>query len=635
MSLPIKILHLEDIQADAALVEHELKKSGLNYEFLWVSNKPQFERALRDFLPDVILSDHSLPSFNSIEAFKLVINAGITAPFILVTATISEDFAVSRLRDGVTDYLLKDRLERLPSAISNALEKCNAENERQRFFEKIVENERLLRKTEKLAHIASWKRDLGSDYIHWSDECFALFGYEINEIYPSLDMVMKHVHADDLKMFKKIISEAEHTEESSKMTFRIIDKKGVTKWLYCELAAEFDHNGQPAVLRGFNQDITARKEDEETLRKSEANLTAIVENTDAFIYSLDVNLRYLTFNSVLKNGLMKDYGITVNPGDEMLNFYGDDQESIRIWKGIYTEAFNGKQFQFTQELTAHGIKRFVHFSINPVWQDGSVISLSCYARDITKEKLAELEIISLNESLEKKVIERTTELKAANKELEAFSYTVAHDLRAPLRITSGFVGMLLKDHGDNLNEEGKYLLQVITQNAEQMSELVADLLELSRLGRVIISPVSCNMQELVEQSLEFVKASTGNFKASVKILHLPEVKCDPHLIKQVWLNLISNAVKYSGKKENPVIEIGSNPVENGIEYYVKDNGAGFDINLSSNLFHPFQRLHKKSEYEGTGVGLALAHVIVTKHGGEMWADAAVGLGATFFFSLPN
>jgi light-regulated signal transduction histidine kinase (bacteriophytochrome) len=143
------------------------------------------------------------------------------------------------------------------------------------------------------------------------------------------------------------------------------------------------------------------------------------------------------------------------------------------------------------------------------------------------------------------------------------------------------------------------------------------------------------MQELVEQSLEFVKASTGNFKASVKILHLPEVKCDPHLIKQVWLNLISNAVKYSGKKENPVIEIGSNPVENGIEYYVKDNGAGFDINLSSNLFHPFQRLHKKSEYEGTGVGLALAHVIVTKHGGEMWADAAVGLGATFFFSLPN
>ncbi len=635
MPLPIKILHLEDLESDAWLVERELKKASLNYELLWVDNQIDFERGITDFQPDVILSDHSLPSYNSIEAFSTVQKAGITAPFILVTAAISEDFAVSRIKDGVADYLLKDRLDRLTSAINNAIEKSRNEVERQRFFQRIIESEKILRKTEKLARIGSWSRDLGSDYVHWSDECFTMFGYELNEIYPTLSLVKKHVHPDDLKRFSQVITQATEKEESTKITYRIIDNKGAAKWLYCELGVEYDHTGKPAVLRGFNQDITAQKEAEQTLKQSEANLTAVIENTDANIYSLDKNLRYLTLNTVLKKSLLREYGIVVNPGDEILKFYGDDQAAISQWKEIYAKAFSGKEQQFTQEFSTGGIHRFVHFSIHPVWQDGEVVSLSCFARDITKQKQAEAEIVLLNESLEKKVKERTAELVSANKELEAFSYTVAPDLRAPLRVISGFVGILETEHAKTLNDEGKYLLSVITQNSRQMSQLVADLLELSRVGRVLVSSVCCNMQEVVEQSLEFIKSSEGCFRACVKVQPLHPAKCDPHLLKQVWLNLISNAIKYSGKKEFPQIEIGSKTSDNTIIYYIKDNGAGFDINLSSKLFHPFQRLHKKSEYEGTGVGLALSHVIITKHGGEMWADAAVGQGATFFFSLPN
>lgn len=631
----IKILHLEDLNADAELVARELKKSGLNFKLLWVTNKKDFEEALKDFVPDIIISDHSLPSFTSIDAFKMVKEAGITAPFILVTATMSEDFAVSRIKDGVTDYLLKDRLERLPSAVTNAIERHKAEEERNRYLNKIIENEKQLRKTEKLARLGSWRRDIPTGWSHWSDEIYAMFGYEPNEVVPTVDLVITHVHPDDRAVFQKIIAEAVQKEENSKLTFRITDKSGNLKWIYCELRVEFDANGDPAVLRGFNQDITEQKKAEETLRKSEANLTAIVENTDANIYSIDENLRYLAVNSVLKNRLLRDFGIEVKPGDDTLSFFGNDEESKKQWRKIYAKAFSGEQQQFTQQFTTKGVTTFTSFSITPVWENGKVIALSCYARDITAQKMAEEEIRTLNESLEKKVKERTAELVSANKELEAFSYTVAHDLRAPLRVINGFVGILENDHAASLNDEGKYLLSVITQNSQQMSQLVADLLELSRVGRVMVSPVSCNMHEIAEQAIAFIKTSDPTFRACIKLLPLPEAKCDPHLIKQVWLNLISNAVKYSGKVEHPQIEIGYMEQKNGLAYYVKDNGAGFDMALASKLFHPFQRLHKRSDYEGTGVGLALSHVIVTKHGGDMWADAKPGKGATFFFHLPN
>ena len=632
----IKILHLEDLSSDAELVLRELKKANFTFERKWVTNKKDFKQALKDFKADIILSDHSLPSFTSVEAFNLVKEAGITVPFILITANISEEFAVSRIKDGVTDYLLKDRMERLPAVISNALEMHRTEVERQRFLDRIIENETLLRKTEKLARIGSWKRDLVTGVVYWSDEVYKMFGYEPLEMEPSLALAMQHVHPDDMETFKKVTLAAVEKKDNSKLTFRLIDKHGITKWIYCELTVENDQDGNPATLRGFNQDITPRKTAEETIRKSQANLAAIVENSNASIYSIDAEFRYLTFNALLKANLKRIYGLDIKPGDHVFDFlYKLNPEEAEEWKEIYSEALLGKALQFVKEFRIVDFHSFLSFFINPILENEKIIGLSCFVIDITQQKLAELEVSRLNESLEKKVKERTDELSAANKELEAFSYTVAHDLRAPLRITNGFVGLLLQDHSASLNDEGKYLLDVITQNARQMSQLVADLLELSRVGRIVVSPESCNMQKMVEEAIEFIKASDNSFRASIKLNKLPEAKCDPRLIKQVWINLLSNAVKYSGKTAQPVIEVGSKMEKDAIVYYVKDNGAGFDMQFSDKLFRPFQRLHKRSDYEGTGVGLALTHVIVTKHNGDIWADARIGEGATFFFRLPN
>ena len=636
MSQPIKILHLEDVRSDAEMVARELNKAGFKYELLWVTNKKKFEQALKDFVPDVILSDHSLPSFNSVQAFDIVKKAGITVPFILITATISEEFAVSRIKDGVADYLLKDRLERLPTAITNALEKHRAESDRQRFLDDLVENNRLLRRTEKLARIGSWKRDLITGKLHWSDEIFTMLGYEPNEVIPSSELTIRHVHPDDMALYVTTMQNAVENGHNSKTTLRIIDKHGNIKWIYRELVVEHNAHGQAISLNGFNQDITEQKKAEEAHKKSEANLTAIVENTAASIYSIDTNFRYLTFNSVLKNSLKQFYGLNIKTGDVVFDFLNKlEPDEAKQWERIYSEAFLGKPLQFVKEFNVGGIRSFLSFSINPIWENSKVTGLSCFVLDITPLKMAELEVIAVNESLEKKVKERTAELYTANKELEAFSYTVAHDLRAPLRVTNGFVGILLKEHSTSLNDEGKYLLNVITESARQMSQLVSDLLELSRVGKVTISPTTCNMQQIVQQACDATKAADSNFKALITLHKIDDAKCDPNLIKQVWLNLISNAVKYSGKVEKPLIEIGSTVDKKGIVYYIKDNGAGFDMALSEKLFRPFQRLHKKSDYEGTGVGLALSQLIVSKHGGEIWAQAEVGKGATFFFNIPD
>lgn len=241
-------------------------------------------------------------------------------------------------------------------------------------------------------------------------------------------------------------------------------------------------------------------------------------------------------------------------------------------------------------------------------------------------------IVALNATLEKKVKERTLELEISNNELESFSYSVSHDLRAPLRIINGYGKMLLKNNKDKLDARGQEDLQVIMDNAKHMGNLIDDLLNFSRLGRAAIEKDKVNMTDMVKAVVEEVK-SESNTKAEIKLGEFEPTECDPALMKQVWVNLVSNAVKYSRKKENPVIEIGSTGHNGHQTYYIKDNGVGFDMEHADKLFAVFQRLHKVTEYEGTGVGLSLVQRIISKHGGKIWADGKVDEGATFYFTL--
>jgi light-regulated signal transduction histidine kinase (bacteriophytochrome) len=226
-----------------------------------------------------------------------------------------------------------------------------------------------------------------------------------------------------------------------------------------------------------------------------------------------------------------------------------------------------------------------------------------------------------------------SQLEAVNKELESFSYSVSHDLRAPLRIISGQTGILLEDYESLLDDGAKRLLSGIQQNARKMNTLIDDLLKFSKLGRKEVQKTQFPTERIVRETLDEL-ANTAPHRAQVHIGSLLPVQADRTLLTQVWVNLLSNAIKYSSKKENPQVDISCVLKEDTVVYAVKDNGAGFSMDYADKLFGVFQRLHSPAEFEGTGVGLAIVQRIITKHGGQVWAEGRENEGATFFFSLP-
>lgn len=256
--------------------------------------------------------------------------------------------------------------------------------------------------------------------------------------------------------------------------------------------------------------------------------------------------------------------------------------------------------------------------------------MAIFVRDITEHRQAIKRIEQLNRDLE----QRATELEIANQELDSFSYSVSHDLRSPLATIAGFSRLLEEDYAAELPQDALGYLELIRQGTRQMEELIQSLLVLSRLSQHALEKQTVNMNMLVTQALEAVQQKDNRTNLDIQVQELPAGQADPVLLKQVWVNLISNAVKFTRKSGHPRIEIGYFARE-GTEqvYYVRDNGVGFDMKQADKLFRVFQRLHGEEEFEGTGVGLAIVARIIRRHGGRVWAEGEVGKGATFYFTL--
>lgn len=375
------------------------------------------------------------------------------------------------------------------------------------------------------------------------------------------------------------------------------------------------------------RNVPGRKEAEEKLIFSEKQFRSSLDTMLEGIQIISFDWRYLYVNNTVAS--QGKYSREELLGSTMMEKY-PGIENTSLFRTLDQCMKNRVSENLENEFVyPDGSKGWFELSIQPAPEGILILSI-----DITERKKAEYVAKKLNEELEKKVEERTEQLQEVNKELEAFTYSVSHDLRAPLRAVNGYAKMIEEDYSSVLNDEGKRLLSVVQHNARKMGILIDDLLAFSRLGKQDIQKTNLDMSELAEGALIELNKSIKH-KAEVKIYKLHPTQGDYGLISQVMVNLISNAIKYSSRKEEPCVEICSEQKDNHIVYSVKDNGVGFDMKYAHKLFGVFQRLHRMEEFEGTGVGLAIVQRIVHKHGGRVWADAKINEGAVFYFSLPE
>lgn len=387
--------------------------------------------------------------------------------------------------------------------------------------------------------------------------------------------------------------------------------------------------GDATYLIGVGSDISERKQQELQLRK----FASIVASTDDAVISKSLTGIIESWN----RGAERLFGYTEKEaiGRPIQMLMLDEQHDEEA--AVLARIARGEGMLQYETVRRHKDGHLIDIAttISPIFDDnGVVVGAAKIARDISERKLAEKKIDQLNRNLEARVVERTAKLEAANKDLEGFSYSISHDLRSPLRAISGFSEILIEEYAGHLDAEGKRLLNVVSDNAQKMGELIDDILAFSRAGRNEIAYATIDMGKMVAGVWSELEPEAGERDVHLDFGEIPSAQGDSAAIRQVVLNLLSNALKFTQHRTEARIEVGGYVDGGESIYFVKDNGAGFDMEYAPMLFGVFRRLHGADEFEGSGIGLAIVKRIVTKHGGRVWAQGKPDEGATFYFSLP-
>lgn len=545
--------------------------------------------------------------------------------------------------------------------------------------------------------VGVWDYDIDQNLLVWDDQMYALYGISRDTFGGDYESWRAGLHPEDIERGDREVQMALRGEKEFDTEFRVVWPDGSVHHIRAQALVVRAVGGAPQHMIGINWDITERKRAERLLQTLNVAALAMQQalHPEAIFNAVSKELQKIGFSCVIfatdaerQHLIVKHRSFSSRAIQVAERVTGHRMGSARFPVhsiDVLRQAILEKQLVFVQNteavirqqlpapfnrlarllvsvlqapqavvaplvvedeviglltVQAHdlfesdmpAIAAFAH-QMAAAWRKAQLFEQA--QQEVVARQQAEQEVRRLNEELEQRVVERTAQLEAANKELEAFSYSVSHDLRAPLRAIDGYTRILVEDYQTSLDAEGRRVCAVVRNETRRMGQLIDDLLAFSRLSRAAMQPAPIDMERLVRAVFDELAAPADKARIDLRVDPLPPAMGDPALIRQVWLNLLSNAVKFSSKRERALIRISGKQSGGETVYSVHDDGAGFDMEYVDKLFGVFQRLHSEREFEGTGVGLAIVQRVIHRHGGRVWAEGQVDQGATFYFTLPQ
>jgi PAS domain S-box-containing protein len=494
---------------------------------------------------------------------------------------------------------------------------------------KVLRSEQSLCEAQQIALLGNWERNLAGNRLYWSDELYRIFGFNPQEFYPTFEAFLARIHPDDRDAIRQGLIAAQGLKAPFEFEYRLLLPGGEVRYVRASGIEECDAEGNLLRTAGTVQDITAQKLAHKALEESERKYRAVMENaSDGILIAsiegkvLDGNRRMQTLLGYSRDELLNLYVSEIHPPEEA--------EKLRI-------AFIS--------LREHGFSLFEHLLLRKdgttipvevagtfVTFDNQQVALGLF-RDIRERKRIEAELDRHRNQLEHLVEQRTAELMTLNSELESFSYSVSHDLRAPLRAIKGFCAALQEDCTFQPDATCRNYLERIQSASERMGYLIDDLLRLSRTVRAEMNFHVVSLSAVATELLQDFHTLDSERHIHCVVAEGVTVRCDLTLIRSLLQNLLSNAWKFTRSRADAMIEFGVITHADSPIYFVRDNGIGFEMVHAEDLFNPFYRLHTPSEYEGNGIGLTTVQRIVHRHGGRVWAESVPRQGATFYFTL--